>query len=119
MTKEEEAEHKRDLAKIYQRVAIQFALPLAFVSMLPSLLGLYLVHEEVRARCIDTRVDREAIRGSLFDGFEALGYRYDPKTEEITPTGHALAYYIQHPKERAAAIERQLRQIERFPTVEC
>ena len=100
-------------------LAIAIAPFFAFLSLIPSLVGLYLVNNESNQRCQDSQLNRQAIRDTVLNSFAALGYRYDEKTKKAVEIGGELAYYKEHPGERADALERTLAAVERFPPISC
>lgn len=114
-----EAEEKRqqNARKLYGRVAALIALPLAFVSLIPSVVGLVLLKREVDNRCRDSAVNRTAIRGSVVDSLSALGYIY--KDGKVVPHGKPLAYYLEYPDERAQVLQNTRATLDRFPPISC
>lgn len=138
----DEAEQKREQAELrrqqamdgmYAKFATLVALPLAFVALIPSLIGVVVVDRqndklravisrldrEVASRCEDGRVNRDAIRQSVFEGLLTLGYRYNAATDKIEPFGQPLDYYAAHPEERQAALDRTIASLNRFPAINC
>lgn len=121
---EAEEERKRNARVVYQRVSLLIALPLALVALVPSLLGLYLLHREVNHRCTDASINRAAIRSSVLDSLTTLGYRYtaDGLIVSVDETGKPLKpldYYVTHPEERARALAQIKVTLDRFPPIDC
>jgi len=48
-------EHRRDLRKFYLKMATAIALPLAFIALIPAMVGLYLVQKEADQRVTENR----------------------------------------------------------------
>ena len=121
------AEKKRSGIRLfYLKIAAAIALPMAFVALLPAGVGIYLVirenerlDREIERRCDDARLNRTAIRDTVLNSFASLGYRYDVKTQTAVEVGGEIAYYVEHPEERARALESALATVKRFPPVSC
>jgi hypothetical protein len=111
--------HKRNARLMYQRIAVLIALPIAFVALIPSLLGLLLLHREVERRCTDAAINRAAIRASVIDNLRTLGYEYTEDGEVVPSRTPPLAYYRSHPAERAAALAQTKVTLDRFPKINC
>lgn len=110
----------------YARVATLIALPLALISLIPSMVGLITLRHhatelelEVQARCEDSRVNRDAIRSTITDGLPTLGYRYEEEAGDIVPHGPPIDYYRTHPEEREQALARSRAALDRFPPIHC
>ena len=116
-----EAEHdrQRNARLMYQRVAVLIALPLALVALVPSLLGLFLLHREVEHRCTDAAINRTAIRQSVIDNLHTLGYEYTEDGKVVPSSTPPLDYYRSHPDERASALVQVKATLDRFPPVDC
>lgn len=121
-----EAEEKREanLRKWLGRYATLIALAVAFIALIPSLVGgIFLYHtvqkldREIEVRCGDGETNRAAIRQSIIDGLSTLGYAYEGG--QIVPDGPPLDYYATHPDERAAQLEKTKASLDRFPEVHC
>lgn len=114
------------MRRTYARVAALIALPFVLISLIPSMVGHVLLQrqadrleQEIRLRCQDGRVNRDAIRATITAGLPALGYRYDPETGRIVTAGHPIDYYAVRPDERQAALDRATAALERFPAIQC
>lgn len=117
---------QRSMRRVYARVATLIALPLALIALIPSMVGLVAqqhhtarLEQEVRDRCEEGRVNRNAIRSTITDGLPALGYRHDPETGRVVRTGRPIDYYATHPAERQAALARAVAALQRFPAIDC
>jgi hypothetical protein len=115
-----EAEHdrRRSARVMYQRVAVLIALPLALVALIPSLIGLLLLHREVDRRCTDAAINRAAIRSSVTDSLRTLGYVYTADGR-IVEHGKPLDYYLTHPEERQQQLASTKAALDRFPAIDC
>lgn len=117
-----EAEQKREesLLKWLRRWAVLIALTVAFVSLIPSAVGLVLLKREIDHRCDDSSVNRNAIRESAIDSLTTIGYRYDKSTNTIVRAGRpTVSYYVTHEEERNQALARSRRLLDRFPIIDC
>lgn len=77
------------------------------------------LEREIRQRCDDARVNRDAIRTTMIDGLSGLGYKYDAAADEIVENGPAIAYWLEHPAERAVQLTRAKAALARFPAIVC
>ena len=116
---EAEKEREATLRQWMIKYAMVIAMVVALVSLIPSLFGITLLYREIDQRCVDSKVNRDAIRESIIEGLPTLGYRYVPETDRIVKGGKPLDYYATHPEERNDALERSKRQLARFPTIKC
>jgi hypothetical protein len=119
-------ERRSDLRHFYARIAASIALPLAFIALLPALVGIWMVDNEgerldaeIQQRCEDAQLNRAAIRETLLNSFSNLGYRFDEDTQTAIPVGGELDYYRDHPEERDRVLKDAMRALTRFPRVEC
>lgn len=117
----QEAELVREerLRKIYPRIAVLVALPIALISLIPSMVGIYLVDRETDARCIDSQINREAIRVTIARNISTLGYAYNEDSGELVRVGKPIDYYATHPEELADALNNAIKALELFPTISC
>lgn len=103
----------------YGRIAILIALPVAFIALIPSSVGLFLLARYADHNCTAAQANRAAIRQTLLATFVQLGYRYDEKLGKAVPDGKPLAYYVEHPGEAARALKLAVETVERFPPITC
>lgn len=116
------AEHRRAvLARTsYLRIATLVALPVALIALIPSVGGVVWLKRDVDRRCVDSAVNRDAIRLTVLDGLPTLGYRYDADTNKIVLSGKPpIDYYVTHEQERDDAVARARVQLDRFPPIDC
>lgn len=111
--------------RIYRRFAILFALPMALIALIPSMVGLAVLDHEMLARCNDARINRDGLRSTLIDGLDSVGLRLDAETGEITDRGLdgsllvPIDYYVEHPEELDDRQAEVTVALSRFPTVDC
>jgi hypothetical protein len=116
---------RRDRGVFLKRWGILVALAIAFVSLIPSLVGLFLIDREIQHRCSEAQLNREGLRVSVLDGLGTLGLRYVAGADtvvKVDETGKPLtpiAYYQAHPAELADAQERATLQLRRFAPISC
>jgi hypothetical protein len=114
---EAEEEREENLRKWLGRYATIIALAVAFVALIPSMVGLLLLHREINSRCEDAATNRVAIRQTIIDGLKSLGYQY--VNGKIVEDGPPLDYYVLHPDERASQLVKTEATLRRFKEVHC
>lgn len=114
-----EAIRKENARNVYRRVMTLFALPVALVAILPTVIFGISLHREITTRCDDAAINRTAIRGSIINGLGSLGYRYDDETGTAIEDGKPLDYYTTHEAERKQALNNALITLRSFPLIKC
>jgi hypothetical protein len=115
-----------EVKTVYDRVTKLYALRVAAIFVIPLLVIIVFLYrndsrldDEIRNRCIDGMINRDAIRASLIDGLGALGFSYNAETNRVVQTGTPIDYYRTHPDELKTALVRAQNALNRFPPISC
>jgi hypothetical protein len=105
--------------QFYRRATLLIALPLAFIALIPSTVGVIALSHYAVRNCERAQANRDAIRRSLSTNLLVLGYRYDGTTNRPVRAGPPIAYYASHPDELEAVLAARVAAIQDFPAISC
>lgn len=110
----------KSVQAMYRRVSVLIALPIAFIALIPAVVGLIALSRESNARCVDASENRDAIRTTIIGTLAPLGYQID-ETGVAVPTAEGpIEYYKTHEDERQAALQATLTSLTKaFPPITC